>query len=193
MSSVSTHPGRHTRRSSQGFALLEMLLAFGLGLSVCTLMLQAVLAEGQNGQRLGRVLRERQVAERAFALMRQDLQRATALASAEVPPSCSLSGRTVVLHLQTPDGPITYTAGKPSEPIWRGAVLMRCGPAFGLDGMPSTGKAVNRVLFDGLLSVGGAQAVQPSPGALRVELRQQFVGVGATSQVLVHRQLLPLP
>ena len=187
---------RSCRRQAAGFSLLELLLAFGLGLSVCALMLQSVLAEGQNGQRLARLLRERQVAARALALLRSDLQRATEVASSAGPDgqaaACSLAGRAVLLHLQTAEGPITYSVGRPAEPIWRGQVLMRCGPAFGLDGSPSTGQALNRVVLDGL-AVGGALALQQGPGTLRVELRQQLPLPGQPSQLLIHERLLPMP
>jgi hypothetical protein len=184
------------RRQAAGFSLPELLLAFGLGLGLCGLMLQSVLAEGQNGQRLARLLRERQAAGRALALLRSDLQRATEVASSAGPAgeaaACTLAGRAVVLHLQTAEGPITYSIGKPAEPIWRGQVLMRCGPAFGLDGSPSQGQALNRVLLDGLAS-GGARALQQGPGTLRVELRQQLPVPGQPSQVLTHQRLLPMP
>jgi hypothetical protein len=158
-------------------------------------MLQSVMAEGQNGQRLARLLRERQVASRAFALLRSDLQRATEVASNAGPggqaAACKLAGRAVLLHLQTAEGPVTYSVGKPAEPIWRGQVLMRCGPAFGLDGSPSVGQALNRVVLDGL-AVGGALALQQGPGRLRIELRQQLPLPGKPSQLLTHERLLPM-
>lgn len=179
-----------------GFSLPEVLLALGLGLSFCALALQAVLAEGHNSQRLARVLRERLVVGRALDLMRSDLQRATTVASTaglnNAHAACPLSGRAVVLHLQTPDGPVTYSLGKPAEPIWRAQVLMRCGSAFGLDGRPSQGQALNRVLLDGL-ATGGVSALQQGPGALLLQLRQQLPISGQRGQVLVHERLLPLP
>lgn len=193
------HPDPHPYRrpgAAEGFSLVELLLAFGLGLSLVALMLQAVMAEGQNGQRLARVLRERHLADRALVLLRSDLQRATLMASSAGPggeaAACSLGGRGVLLHLETPAGPITYSAGKPPEPIWRGTVLMRCGPAFGLDGTPSSGKPLNRVLLDGL-AVDGAQVLLQAPGALRIVLRQQLPLLGQKNQVLVHQRLLPSP
>ena len=179
-----------------GFALPELLLAFGLGLGCCALMLQSVLAEGHNSQRLARRLRERLVVERAFDLLRSDLQRATAVASTTAEgngvAACPLSGRTVVLHLQTPEGAVIYSLGKPAEPIWRGQVLMRCGSAFGLDGTPSTGQAQNRVLLDGLAPA-GVSALRQGPGALVLQLRQELPITGQKAQVLRHQRLLPLP
>ena len=184
--------------SAAGFSLVELLLAFALGLSLCALMLQAVLAEGHNGQRLARVWRERQVSQRALALLRSDLQRATRVVTGAATgvgvsaPACSLAGRAVLLHLDTAEGPITYSVGKPPEPIWRGQVLMRCGPAFGLDGSPSAGQALNRVLLDGL-SPQGCTVVQQGPAALQLVVRQQLPIAGNKDQVLVHQQLLPVP
>jgi len=41
--------------------------------------------------------------------------------------------------------------GPAPSAIWRGRVLMRCGPAYGLDGRLSAGSAPqNRVVIDGL-------------------------------------------
>jgi hypothetical protein len=186
---------RTTRASAAGLSLVELLLAFGLGLSFCALMLQSVMAEGQQGQRMARVLRERQVAGRALELLRSDLQRATLVAASagdnNAAAACSLAGRSVLLHLETADGPVTYSVGRPAEPIWRGQVLMRCGHAFGLDGHPSGGQALNRVLLDGL-AAGGAMAQQQGPGALLLRLRQELPLPGQTVQVLQHQRLLPL-
>lgn len=182
-------------RHSAGFSLTELLLAMALGLSGCAVILQSVLTEGQNGQRLARVMRERQAASRVLALLRSDLQRATAVTSsaghAGEAAACKLAGRGVLLHLQSAAGPITYSVGSAPEPIWRGQVLMRCGPAFTIDGSPSPGQALNRVVFDGLAK-GGAVALQQGPGTLRVELRQQLPLSGRPSQVLTHQRLLPM-
>jgi len=86
-----------------------------------------------------------------------------------------------VLQLQTPAGPITYTVGSPPSAIWRRRVLMRCGPAFGLDGEPSTGAAQNRVLLDGL-SVPGLEAALEPDGLLHLRLRQEFEPSGGGMQ-----------
>lgn len=188
--------GRRWCASSQGFSLPELVLAFGLGLSLCALALQSVLAEGNNGQRLARVLRERLVAQRALELVRSDLLRASAVATSAGPnaaaAACALAGRQVVLHLDTPEGPVTYSVGSSPEAIWRGQVLMRCGPAFGLDGSPSAGKALNRVLLDGL-APGGASAEPQGLGAIRLVLRQALPIAGRKPQQLQHQRLLSLP
>jgi len=157
--------------------LPELLLAFGLGLGVCALMLQSVLAEGHNSQRLSRLLRERLVAERAFDLLRSDLQRATAAATAAAPAdaACNLGGRAVVLHLDTPEGAVTYSLGRPAEPIWRGQVLMRCGPAYDLTGVLSEGAVQNRVLLDALVEQQGLRLERPAAGLLALRL-ERLVG-----------------
>ena len=183
-------------RSTAGFSVLELLLAFGIGVGLCALMLQSVWAEGNNSQRLARVLRERLVAQRALALVRRELQRATRVsvgAADAVVTACPLAGRALLLHLETPEGPVTYTLGKASEPIWRGQVLMRCGGAFGLDGSPSGGQAINRVLLDGLASEGAAMVRPMAPGVLQLQLRQALPTTAQGSQVLLHERLLPLP
>ena len=51
---------------------------------------------------------------------------------------------------------------------------MRCGPAYGLDGEPSSGSSLNRVLLDGL-ATGGFAASRSGPGQLRLQLRQEFL------------------
>jgi len=95
--------------------------------------------------------------------------------------ACGLGGRDPVLQLQTPAGPITYTVGSPPSAIWRRRVLMRCGPAFGLDGEPSAGAAQNRVLLDGLALPGLEAAVEPD-GLVHLRLRQEFAPSGGGTQ-----------
>ena len=50
------------------------------------------------------------------------------------------------------DGALTtYSVGQPPSGIWRGHVLMRCGPAYGLDKEISAGSQhQNRVVLDQL-------------------------------------------
>lgn len=125
----------------------------GVGLLLCSAMLQGLLADGKHSQRLSRLLRERAVQQRTLALVKGDLAQADAVSEAPEAeqPSCSLAGRRAVLHLHTAKGPITYSVGAAPSAIWRGQVLMRCGPAFGLDGLLTAGsQAQNRVVIDGL-------------------------------------------
>lgn len=156
-----------------GFSLPELLLALSVGVLVAGAALQGLLAEARGSQRLGQRLQERQMAARALALIRADVARAGAVLiggtglGASV---CGLAGRTVLLHLDSPAGAITYTAGAAPSAIWRGQVLMRCGPAFGLHGEPSGGEFQNRVLLDGLAK-GGARAEASGVGVLAVSLQ----------------------
>ena len=129
------------------------MLALSLGLVLSGVMLQGLIQEGQNGQRLARLLRERAVQRRTLALVKTDL--AQAMAISPTPQleqhGCGLAGRLPVLHLSTAAGAITYAVGPAPSPIWRGRVLMRCGPSYGLDGQLSVGAAPqNRVVIDGL-------------------------------------------
>ncbi|NDC35758.1 MAG: prepilin-type cleavage/methylation domain-containing protein [Synechococcaceae bacterium WB9_2_112] len=160
-----------------GFSLLELLLSLSLGLLLSGVMLQGLIDEGQNGQRLARLLRERAVQRRTLALVKLDLAQATGVSQAPERDAhaCGLAGRLPVLHLSTAVGSITYSVGSPPSPIWRGQVLMRCGPAYGLDGVLSTGNtAQNRVVIDGLparpprwLACGG---ILPAHGSDPIEL-----------------------
>ncbi len=161
-----------------GFSLLELLLALAIGCGLCVLVLEVMATEGRNSQRLGRVLRERQVARRTLELVRADLLQSGGLADpARFAPACNLAGRSVVLHLapaagRSPAVPITYSLGKASEPIWRGQVLMRCGPAYGLYGELSGGQAQNRVVLDALAGGGGFRAEAAGSGLVRLTLQQ---------------------
>ena len=163
----------------QGFSLVELLLALVIGCGLTAGLLQAMLAEGSNGQRLGRLLRERLVARRTLELVRGDLLQAQRLADpAVLPPACNLAGRTLVLHLATAAGPISYSLGNPAEPIWRGRVLMRCGPAYGLHGELGSGAAQNRVVLDALASSDGFRADPADEGVLQLQLQQSWPGGG---------------
>ena len=148
-------PGRprfHAARS-QGFGLLELLLALALGLSLGGLMLQALVGEEANGWRLGRLLRERAFQRRTLELLRAEVARSVAVSvepALESSP-CGWAGRRPLLHLRLASGGvITYAVGAPPDRIWRGQVLMRCGPAYDLDGEPGSSGWQNRVVLDGL-------------------------------------------
>ena len=134
-----------------GFSLVELMLSLSLGLALSGVMLQGLMAEGQNGARLSRLLRERAWQRRTLELVKSDL--AQAIVVSETPElelhGCNLSGRQPVLHLSTAAGPITYSVGPAPSVIWRGRVLMRCGPAFGLDGQFTNGsQSLNRVVIE---------------------------------------------
>lgn len=157
-----------------GFTLLELLLALGLGLLVCAVMVQALVVQGRQGALLVRHLRERGMQQRTIELVRAELLRASGVRlGSAAGASCGLAGRQPVIQISTAEGPITYSLGTAPSAIWRGRVLMRCGPAFGLDGEPSQGAAQNRVVLDGL-SEAGFQAEALAGGQLRLRLQQEF-------------------
>ena len=169
-------------RGRGGFSLMELLVALSLGLLLWGVVLQALVAEGRQVERLVRQVRERSQQRRVLALLRNDLRRASQVDLAQAAgAACGLGGRDPVLQLQTPAGPITYTVGSPPSAIWRRRVLMRCGPAFGLDGEPSAGAAQNRVLLDGLSQPGLEAAVEPD-GLVHLQLRQEFAASGGGTQ-----------
>ncbi|MBW4530303.1 MAG: hypothetical protein KME02_06380 [Aphanothece saxicola GSE-SYN-MK-01-06B] len=171
-----------TATGAAGFSLVELLVAACLGLLVWGVVLQALVADGRQVDRLVRQLRERGQQQRVLALLRGDLLRATRVDLAQgAGAACALGGRDPVLQLTTPAGPITYTVGGAPSAIWRGRVLMRCGPAFGLHGEPSAGAAQNRVLLDGLNDPGLEAALEPD-GLLRLRLRQAFEPAGGGVQ-----------
>jgi hypothetical protein len=159
--------------TSAGFSLLELLLALGLGLLLSGLILQALTADGQGLQRLLWLQRQGLLHRRLLGLLRGELLRAEALEIGRASgAACPLAGRTPVLHLRLRgSGAITYSLGAPPSAIWRPQVLMRCGPAYGLDGEPSIGLAQQRVVLDGLARQ-GLQATSLAPGLLRLRLEQ---------------------
>ena len=138
-------------KQQPGFSLLELLLACSVGLVLLAVALQALLAEQRLGGRLGVLLRQRQLLLRANQLITADLERGIALAP-ELTPSCNLAGRQLFMQILSSDGELTtYTVGAAPSAIWQGQVLMRCGPAYGLDGQVRPGSAYqNRVVLDGL-------------------------------------------
>jgi hypothetical protein len=96
---------------------------------------------------------------------------------------CGMAGRQPVLAIgldsrntEVSSQTIVYSVGAAPSAIWRGQVLMRCGPAYGLDGViRSDGKAQNRVLIDGLAKEGlGFQArLDPQSKVLHLALEQE--------------------
>lgn len=154
------------RRWTAGFSLVELLVVLVLSAGLAAVLLQALAAESRAAQRLGQLLRERQLGLRALELVRQELLLAQASSvERRWDPGCSLGERLVVLQLQTPAGVITYSQGAAPSPIWRSPVLMRCGPAYGLAGELSSGQPQNRVLLDGLPPQAGGLALVAVPGS----------------------------
>ncbi len=146
-------PGALEPPGSYGFTLVELLLALGLGLLVAAWLIEALLAHGSLSAKLVDRLQQREFERRARRLIEDD-RRLANLASSQPGAegtACNLAGRQPLLQLQLPAGkpPITWSLGVAPSAIWRGQVLMRCGPAYGLDGQPSlTGSWQNRVVLD---------------------------------------------
>ena len=185
--------GPGSGRGVAGMTLLELLLALGLGLLLAAVVINLLLAGGDRGLRLARLLRERTWQRRSLALIRSDLRRAAALElGSATGAACPLAGRQPVLQLRTATGPITYAVGAPPSPIWRGQVLLRCGPAFGLYGEPSAGAAQNRVLLDGLPAQ-GLRAERLERGQLRLQLEQQLPLPGGSQQRIATTVVLAAP
>lgn len=205
-----------------GLSLVELMLALSLGVLLSGTMLQTLVQDGRASAGLNRLLRERAFQQRMLALLQSDLARATRISSDPrlEQHACGLSGRLPVLHLSTPAGAITYSIGSAPSGIWRGQVLMRCGPAFGLDGEPSLGsQSQNRVLLDGLaaapqpwggcsrllpvgqlaLDLAGSSArsvsacLQPATGLVALRLEQEFVQGPRRLRVSSERLLSALP
>ena len=171
-----------------GFSLVDLLLSLSIGALLSGTLFQSLIGDLQSGQRLTRLLRERQFQQRTLRLIASDVTRADAISPdpQHEQHACSLAGRLPVLHLSTSAGPITYSVGDAPSPIWRGQVLMRCGPAYSLRGELSAGAAQNRVLLDGLASEGLSVEAE-APGVVRLLLRQAFRQRDGTNLPLTQR------
>jgi hypothetical protein len=203
-----------------GFSLVETLIAMALGLGLTGTILQTLIWQSQAHSGVTRLLRERAWQQRTLSLIAADLsrtQRISATPQAER-AGCELSGRLPVLHLVTAAGAITYTVGEAPSRIWRGRVLMRCGPAFDLEGkLSATAQPQNRVVLDGLASPAdrwdGCRALLGSDGTdladssrqgfsacldasgalLAVHLKQEFRSGTRLQQIETQRLLSPAP
>ena len=91
---------------------------------------------------------------------------------------------------------IVYSVGQAPSAIWQGQVLMRCGPAYGLDGQVRPATAYqNRVVLDSLAQDFGAWSGcqlptaqsnaqlpvcwEPASGLVQWQLQLQRYGVSA--------------
>ena len=178
-------------KREEGFTLIELMLAMALGLVVAGVAMQGLIGSGRSGERLALLLRERTVQRRTLALLRSELAAAETkeLGTANNPaPGCNLAGRTPVVHLKVEGQPITYTVGTAPSAIWRGQVLMRCGPAYGLAGELSPGAAQNRVVLDGV-PTGGLEVVEEAPGLVRMLLKQEFPLRGSSTPLKIQSEM----
>jgi hypothetical protein len=60
----------------------------------------------------------------------------------------------IAIHPAHGSAPVLYSLGMAPSEIWRGQVLMRCGPAFDLQGRSSTSSTYqNRVVLDAIKTI----------------------------------------
>ena len=115
-----------------------------------------MFAETRQGGALAESLQLKQWQWRTLELLKGDLERAS---SWQINPDaaedwpCAFANRQPKLAITPRDGsePVVYSLGSAPSAIWRGDVLMRCGPAFGLQGEIRSGSRYqNRVVLDGV-------------------------------------------
>ena len=164
-------------RAAQGFTLVELMLAALLGTFLCGVVFQLLFAETRQGGALAESLQLKQWQRRTLQLVKDDLDRASSWQIAPDPSAdwpCALADRQPKLAITPRDGsdPVVYSLGPPPSSIWRGDVLMRCGPAFDLWGGVRRGSRYqNRVVLDG---VDRFQLHQPSGlPVLQMQLEQR--------------------
>ena len=176
-------------RAEKGFTLIELLLSLSLGSLLFVVLLQLIGADLRLGNTMASRLRELAQQRQTLELIRAELAMGSGWTVDPTPShqwSCGMAGRQPVLAIGL-DGSdsrasaqtIVYSVGAAPSAIWRGQVLMRCGPAYGLDGVIRPGgKAQNRVLIDGLPKEGlGFQARQdPQSKVLHLALEQAVNG-----------------
>ena len=176
-------------RAEKGFTLIELLLSLSLGSMLFVVLLQLIGADLRLGNSMASRLRESAQQRRTLELIRGELAIGSGWTVDPVSSqqwSCGMAGRRPVLAIsldsyntQVSSQTIVYSVGTAPSAIWRGQVLMRCGPAYGLDGaIRPGGKAQNRVLIDGLPKEGlGFEARQdPQSKVLHLALEQAVNG-----------------
>ena len=164
-------------RAAQGFTLLELMLAALLGCFLCGVAFQLLFAETRQGGAFAESLQLKQWQRRTLQLLKGDLERAS---SWQIDPDvtadwpCALADRQPKLAITPRDGSdlVVYSLGPAPSAIWRGDVLMRCGPAFDLHGgIRSGSRYQNRVVLD---DVDRFQLQQPSGlPVLQMQLEQR--------------------
>ena len=180
---------RSIAAGSSGFTLLELMLALAIGALLFALMLRLIGADLQLGRAMALRLSESSRQRRSLELIREELGSAHGW-MVDPPVSnrwpCRMNGRRPVLAIATQqadaqaraDRAIVYSVGSAPDAIWRGEVLMRCGPAYSLDGVPNLqGAFQNRVLLDALPNdIGSGFTARPHPQwpVLQLEVEQQL-------------------
>ena len=180
---------RCTAAGSSGFTLLELMLALAIGALLFALLLRLIGADLQLGRAMALRLSETSRQRRSLELIREELGVAHGW-MVDPPVSnhwpCRMNGRRPVLAIATQQADqqargeqaIVYSVGSAPDAIWRGLVLMRCGPAYSLDGVPNLqGAFQNRVLLDALPhDIGSGFTARPHPQwpVLELEIEQQL-------------------
>ena len=176
-------------KADKGFTLIELLISLSVGSMLFVVMLQLIGADLRLGNSMASRLRESAQQRQALELIRAELAIGSGWKIDPSPShqwSCGMAERQPVLAIgldgsnsEASASTIVYSVGAAPSPIWRDQVLMRCGPAYGLDGVIRPGgQAQNRVLIDGLPKDGlGFQARQdPQSKVLHLALEQAAGG-----------------
>ena len=174
------------RRAEKGFTLIELLLSISLGSMLFVALLQLIGADLRLGNSMASRLRESAQQRHTLELIRGELAIGSGWTVDPISSqqwSCGMAGRRPVLAIsldsyntQVSSQTIVYSVGAAPSAIWRGQVLMRCGPAYGLDGViRPDGKAQNRVLIDGLPKedLGFQARLDPQSKVLHLALEQE--------------------
>ncbi len=178
-----------SKRAVAGFTLIELMLAISLGGVFFGVLMRLIGADLRLGSAMASSLRKSALRRRTLELIRDELAVASSWtldSTLSRVASCPIAGRRPVLVIGLDHGgmnpfttSVVYSVGAAPSPIWRGHVLMRCGPAYGLDGaIRPEGLAQNRVLIDGLPKDGmGFHAHQdPQSRVLHLQLEQVMSG-----------------
>lgn len=173
-----------------GFTLVELLVAAGIGSLICAALMQLLMGDLRITTAMAQRLQLRRQQRQALQLIRSERDLGHGVIANPQPSDswpCPLAGRDPVLAIAlSPSDPgahsqaIIYSVGPAPSGIWRGQVLMRCGPAYGLDGrMDPSSHFQNRVLLDGLPE-GPDQGLKASPDpdlpVIDLSLEQELPG-----------------
>lgn len=195
-------PSRYKRQQpGAGFTLVELLLAAALGTLVCGGLLQLLLGDLRLSAAMAQKLQARRQQQQVLTLIRAERDLGYGVIANPDPSQtwpCALAGRRAVLAIAlSPADPnarhqaIVYSVGAAPSPIWRGQVLMRCGPGYSLDGVPTLqGAFQNRVLLDALpqdSSVGFQVHQHPFLPVLELEIEQELPAASGGSRILRRR------
>jgi len=159
--------------------LIDMMLALGISMLFLASIMQLMLLHSRSSEKISTGLRERLNQRRTLQLIRNEWNQAERVvweAASMDSSGCSLSGRTPLLQLKLPQTTITYSIGPAPSAIWQPQVLMRCGPAFALDGTLSNGANQNRVILD-RLDIQQVSIRETSVNLFRVSLGTEWLSV----------------